>query len=162
MDRVGGHYIVHNYFIKNRGSSSQREGSSSRGVIGNCQGWTNVGDNIWYNTTIKGGNYWSNWDGSGWGTATAYPLDGGGGASDWYPLSPPSPPQNLSAESGNKYVRLRWEPPSYSGGIWITNYRIYRNGSLVVTLDNVTEYTDTGLANGVTYRYKVSAVNSVG
>ncbi|MEM3445380.1 MAG: hypothetical protein QW115_05365, partial [Thermoplasmata archaeon] len=41
-------------------------------------------------------------------------------------------------------------------------YRIYRNGSLLVELGNVTNYTDTGLVNGVAYTYKVSAVNSIG
>ncbi|MEM3396379.1 MAG: hypothetical protein QW620_02455 [Thermoplasmata archaeon] len=35
------------------------------------------------------GNYWSNWDGNDNGTANAYPIDGGVGASDWYPLGSP-------------------------------------------------------------------------
>ncbi|MGC9059878.1 MAG: hypothetical protein ACP5JR_01380, partial [Thermoplasmata archaeon] len=45
----------------------------------------------WYygTGTAKEGNYWSNWDGSGWGTSSAYPIDGGAGASDYYPLSDP-------------------------------------------------------------------------
>ncbi|MGC8913366.1 MAG: hypothetical protein ACP5LE_05470, partial [Thermoplasmata archaeon] len=32
--------------------------------------------------------YWSNWDGKDWGTANAYPIDGGK-ASDNYPLQNP-------------------------------------------------------------------------
>jgi hypothetical protein len=59
-------------------------------VSGNCQAYDGVGGNYWYDDGTKEGNYWSNWDGSGWGTASAYPIDGGK-ASDWYPLGNPTP-----------------------------------------------------------------------
>jgi hypothetical protein len=48
-----------------------------------------VGGSYWYDNTTKEGNYWSNWDGNGWGTPYAYPIDGGAGAYDKYPLSQP-------------------------------------------------------------------------
>ena len=56
---------------------------------GNCQAYDDVGGNYWYDNTTKEGNYWSNWDGNGWGTPNAYPIDGGAGACDMYPLSQP-------------------------------------------------------------------------
>jgi len=60
-------------------------------VNGNCQAYDDVGGNYWYDNTAQEGNYWSNWDGSGWGTASAYPIDGGAGAYDMYPIGNPVP-----------------------------------------------------------------------
>ncbi|MEM3444868.1 MAG: NosD domain-containing protein, partial [Thermoplasmata archaeon] len=73
-----GNIIHHNNFIANNGAG--------KGVSGNCQAYDDAGGNYWYDNTVQEGNYWSNWDGNGWGTADAYPIDGGK-ASDWYPLS---------------------------------------------------------------------------
>jgi parallel beta-helix repeat protein len=74
--------IHHNNFWRNNGAG--------KGVNGNCQAYDKVGGNYWYDNTTKEGNYWSNWDGNGWGTSSAYPINGGAGASDWYPLSKPT------------------------------------------------------------------------
>ncbi|MEM4161277.1 MAG: hypothetical protein QW531_04770, partial [Thermoplasmata archaeon] len=60
----------------------------AKGVNGNSQAYDSVGGNYWYDNTVNEGNYWSNWDGNGWGSADAYPIDGGK-ASDWYPLGNP-------------------------------------------------------------------------
>ncbi|MEM3445238.1 MAG: NosD domain-containing protein [Thermoplasmata archaeon] len=60
----------------------------TRGVLGNSQAYDNCSNNSWYDADAKEGNYWSNWDGNGWGSANAYPIDGGK-ASDWYPLGSP-------------------------------------------------------------------------
>ncbi len=84
------------------------------------------------------------------------------------PPTPPSgPPQALQATAGNAQVTLTWGAPSDDGGSPITNYRIYRGTALgdlsfLVEVENVLAYTDTGLTNGVTYYYQVSAVNAVG
>ncbi|MEM3493314.1 MAG: NosD domain-containing protein, partial [Thermoplasmata archaeon] len=162
-------HIHHNYFICN-GATALRYLSQSvsndtpngaKGVSGKSQAYDSVGGNYWYDNIAKAGNYWSNWDGQGWGTPDAYPIDGRT-ASDWYPCRVPSPPQNLKATAMNKKIMLTWEMPLVSGGFPITNYIVYRNGSLLVELGNVTNYTDTGLVNGVAYTYKVSAVNSIG
>ncbi|MGC9061093.1 MAG: hypothetical protein ACP5JR_07695, partial [Thermoplasmata archaeon] len=72
-----GNIIHHNNFWQNNGAG--------KGVSGNCQAYDSVGGNFWYNNTAQEGNYWSNWNGSG-----AYPIDGGAGASDNYPLSNPT------------------------------------------------------------------------
>ncbi|MEM3444912.1 MAG: NosD domain-containing protein, partial [Thermoplasmata archaeon] len=76
-----GNHIHHNYFIANNGAG--------KGLSGNCQAYDSVGGNYWYDNTVQEGNYWSNWDGNGWGSSNAYPIDGGAGASDWYPLLSP-------------------------------------------------------------------------
>ena len=52
---------------------------------------------------------------------------------------PPSPPQNLgfstliSTATDNVAVRLDWDPPLNDGGVAITNYLIFVNGSQEVT-----------------------------
>jgi fibronectin type 3 domain-containing protein len=79
----------------------------------------------------------------------------------------PGAPTLSSASAGNATVSLTWNAPSSNGGSAITNYKLYRSTSsgtetLLTTLGNVTSYTDSGLGNGVTYYYKVSAVNAIG
>jgi parallel beta-helix repeat protein len=140
---------------------------------------------IWDNGYPSGGNYWSDYSGvdncSGPNQDICPDSDGIGDTpqlgymwfTDHYPLmapfstspSAPSAPQNLQATPGNQQVHLKWIAP-YDGGSPITNYRIYRGttpgGELfLIELGNVLEYTDTGLVNGQTYYYRVSAVNAV-
>ncbi|TLY04110.1 MAG: hypothetical protein E6K87_03605, partial [Thaumarchaeota archaeon] len=82
-------------------------------------------------------------------------------------LTVPYAPQNLQTTSGNAQVSLSWSAPSNNGGSAITNYNIYRSTSsgsetFIATTGNVLSYTDSGLTNGQTYYYKVTAINSVG
>ena len=79
----------------------------------------------------------------------------------------PSAPQNLVARAGDGYVILTWKAPLEDGGLPITGYKIYRGTSsggetYLTTVGNVTTYNDTGVTNGRTYYYRVSAVNDVG
>src|SRR2546427_796900 len=81
--------------------------------------------------------------------------------------TPPSAPQNLQATGGTSSVTLSWQAPGNNGGSPITNYKIYRSSSsgtegFLTTVGNVTSYTDSGLASGHTYFYKVTAVNGIG
>ena len=83
------------------------------------------------------------------------------------PLSTPSAPNITSATPGNGTVALAWSPPSSDGGSAVTNYIIYRGTepeaeAPLLTIGNVTESVDIGLANGYIYYYKVSAVNGDG
>ena len=83
------------------------------------------------------------------------------------PPTVPSAPQNLQATAGPLTVALTWDAPSTNGGSPITGYKIYRSTSSgteagFASLGNVTSYTNTGLTAGVTYFYKVKAVNSLG
>jgi len=80
-----GNIIHHNNFWQNNGAG--------KGVNGNCQAYDDAGGNYWYDNASKEGNYWSNWDGNGWGTPSGYPIDGGAGAYDPYPLNTPVTPE---------------------------------------------------------------------
>src|SRR5271157_4135954 len=79
----------------------------------------------------------------------------------------PSEPQSLTTSPGSSQVVLNWVSPASNGGSPITNYTVYQGTiaggeRLLVIIGNVTTYTITGLTNGVTYYYKVAAVNTVG
>ena len=69
---------------------------------------------------------------------------------------------------GDGYVQLVWSEPANDGGSTITGYRIYRgimaDGLSIVEDVNAIDmyYTDTGLQNGQTYYYAVSALNAEG
>jgi len=83
------------------------------------------------------------------------------------PVAPPSAPGNLTAVPGDKQIALTWAAPSSDGGSPITNYRIYGGTtpggeSLLVEAGTVLTHVVAGLANGQTYYYQVTALNSVG
>ena len=102
-------------------------------------------------------------------------FDINGTGVEFYPLSneasamPVSAfaPQNLQAVAGTRSVTLSWQAPLNDGGSPITNYRIFRSTSsgtetIIATVGNVNSYTDFELTNGVTYFYKIKAVNAIG
>src|SRR6202035_1354179 len=77
-------------------------------------------------------------------------------------LAVPPPPANLTATAGNGQVGLSW-----SASTGATSYNVKRsttNGGPYTTIASptTTGYTDTGLTNGTTYYYVVSAVNAAG
>ncbi|MEY3483002.1 MAG: hypothetical protein RLZ40_1045, partial [Actinomycetota bacterium] len=81
----------------------------------------------------------------------------------------PSAPTGLSATAGAAQVSLRWTAPGQNGGSAITDYRVEyssdTNSDWTVFADGVstgTTATVTGLANGVTHTFRVSAVNAIG
>src|ERR1039457_4413757 len=76
--------------------------------------------------------------------------------------NPPAAPTNLVATAGNGQVGLSW---SASSGA--TSYNVQRattSGGAYTTIASptTTSYTDTGLTNGTTYYYVVSAMNTAG
>ncbi len=79
------------------------------------------------------------------------------------PTSPPAAPTNLTATAGNTQVSLSWAASSGA-----TSYNVKRSTvsggpyANVATGVKTTGYTDTGLTNGTTYYYVVSAVNAAG
>ncbi|MGO4496436.1 fibronectin type III domain-containing protein [Paenibacillus sp. 2RAB27] len=68
----------------------------------------------------------------------------------------PSVPTGLTATPGNAQVALTWA--AVSGA---TSYNVYRGGTKVSS-PTTASFTDTGLTNGTSYSYTVSAVNSAG
>lgn len=149
----------------------------------------NRSNDDWDNGYPSGGNYWDDYSGSDQFSGPNQDQPGSDGIGDtpydlydyWgpvlkdqdlYPLttpvpSRPSPPRNLQATAGNQEVDLTWTAPLFDGGSPITDYTVYRGTApqgeeFLVKIGNVTEYDDTGLTNGQTYYYKVSALNSIG
>ena len=81
--------------------------------------------------------------------------------------NPPGAPTALSALAGDASAMLSWTAPSFDGGSPVSGYKVYRDTSpnpttAVATLGVQTTYADSGLQNGLTYYYKVSALNANG
>jgi lysophospholipase L1-like esterase len=73
---------------------------------------------------------------------------------------------SLTVSAGNAQATIAWMDGS-NGGAAITSHKLYRGTSaggetLVGTISTASPYTDTGLTNGTTYYYKLSAVNARG
>jgi subtilase family serine protease len=99
-------------------------------------------------------------DATGWGTFKGASLlsDLAGGSVGTVPAAP----TGLKATSGSAQVALSWNA---SAGA--TSYRLYRSTTsggetLYRSGLTATTFTDTGLTNGTTFFYQVTAVNSVG
>jgi fibronectin type 3 domain-containing protein len=78
------------------------------------------------------------------------------------PLTPPAAPTGLQAATGNAQVSLNWMA---SAGA--TSYHVKRGTTsggpyTQVAAPTAATFTDTGLTNGVTYYYVVSALNTAG
>ncbi|MEM4294027.1 MAG: NosD domain-containing protein, partial [Thermoplasmata archaeon] len=150
-----GNYIHHNNLIGNRGTSTV----SLKGVSGSSQAYDNSPGNYWYLNALQEGNYWSNWDGQGWGTQNAYPIDGGI-AGDFYPIPIPgmhapihitsnaefTPANGVTGGSGtyrDPYIIANWTINAKGGSycIWIENTSLY------FTIRNCNVYNATG-SNG--------------
>ena len=85
------------------------------------------------------------------------------------PATAPGMPTGVVAMRGDRLVNLVWKAPAVTGGAAITDYRVERSadgGKTWVTADDgistVTSVTVTGLINGTTYVFRISAANSVG
>src|SRR4029079_8643956 len=99
-----------------------------------------------------------------WSEATDYygGTTNGGHAFVKNSQSGPASPTSLSAIPSGTTVNLSWPASTGSG---VTGYKVYRgtgaygdNLTLLTTLGNVTNYANSGLTNGTTYTYAVSAI----
>ena len=73
----------------------------------------------------------------------------------------PTDPSSLSATpTSGARVDLSWTGSTDNTAV--TNYEIFRNGSLLTTVGNVTTYADTSVQNASTYDYKVRSVDGSG
>jgi fibronectin type 3 domain-containing protein len=80
----------------------------------------------------------------------------------------PTAPRSLQGTPATNSVTLNWTPPSSTGGLALTAYRIYEGASsgseafLAAVSGTTTTFYETGLPNGVARYYRVSAVNAKG
>ena len=155
-------------------------------IFNMLQAYDMTGTNVWDNGYPSGGNFWSDYSGTDDMSGPNQDQPGPDGIGDTpytfdfnqdnYPLmnasiatdlKAPSEPLNLTASPDDGQVNMSWDPPLDDGGLSIRKYRIYRGNTsggeaFLTEIGNVNVYTDTGLTNGQTYFYQVSAVNAAG
>ena len=79
------------------------------------------------------------------------------------PTTVPGAPTGVGGVSGNQMVHLQWSAPIYNGGLTITGYVVSASpGSATCTTTTATSCTLGSLTNGVDYRFRVVAQNSLG
>lgn len=105
------------------------------------------------------GSTWDQYRSREWGASSAPLLVVTTGSTTTADTTAPSVPSGLTASAGDGQVGLSWSASTDNVGV--TGYRVYRNGSLVATT-TTTSYTDTGLTNGTSYSYTVSAIDAAG
>jgi hypothetical protein len=77
----------------------------------------------------------------------------------------PDAPTGVTATAGDGEAVVSWTPPANTGGLPLTGYRIsIRGEQFDATIDdgNATSGVVTGLTNGQSYKFKVSAKNALG
>jgi murein DD-endopeptidase MepM/ murein hydrolase activator NlpD len=98
-----------------------------------------------------GGDPWASDQGNLWSTGYAQ-----------FPL--PWAPTNVSAIAGDRSATVRWSAPSFDGGNPISIYQVNASpgGAIATVAGPATSVTVPGLADGTTYTFIVTAINSVG
>ncbi len=77
------------------------------------------------------------------------------------PSVPPDAPTGATAAAGNKAATVSWTAP-YDGGVPITGYTVTASPGGRTCSTSSTSCTVTGLTNGVTYTFTVTATNARG
>ncbi|MDG6225198.1 MAG: fibronectin type III domain-containing protein [Candidatus Thermoplasmatota archaeon] len=84
------------------------------------------------------------------------------------PIGPPGIPMRFDLVTGDHFVHLIWDIPLNDGGAPIIGFKVYRGetNGLINLYRSVTSsdlsYNDTNVVNGITYHYRVTAVNNIG
>ena len=84
------------------------------------------------------------------------------------PVGAPAAPAGLAATPGDGKVALSWTAPSSDGGSQVTGYNVYVatsadfKAATKIPWGTGTAVTVTGLVNGTTYYFRVTAVNKAG
>ncbi|MBN1539247.1 MAG: SBBP repeat-containing protein, partial [Candidatus Thermoplasmatota archaeon] len=75
----------------------------------------------------------------------------------------PDPPVHLRTEVSIGYILVTFEPPSFTGGVDITGYELYRNGKSIAELEpSENSFLDTQIGPGVDYTYNATSWNRNG
>lgn len=78
------------------------------------------------------------------------------------PATIPSSPQNVIASRGNGQVSVSFSAPVSNGGSTITNYTVTASPGDYIGIGGASPVVVTGLSNGTSYSFTVTATNSVG
>jgi hypothetical protein len=83
------------------------------------------------------------------------------------PATVPDAPTSVTAQPGDQQATVSWNAPAFDGGSAITSYTVTPvgpNGALAPSSvpAGVTSTVISGLTNGVSYRFRVRAVNALG
>lgn len=78
------------------------------------------------------------------------------------PVGVPTSPQNVSATSGNSQASVSWQSPTLSNGAAIIDYTATATPGGATCATATTACTITGLQNGTTYTFTVTARNVAG
>ncbi len=98
-----------------------------------------------------------------WNGSQTVSITNGAVVDQTVPSQGPSVPQNLSSSNVTQNsVTISWSPSLVIGNTALAGYKVYRGGTLVATLGNVTTYTDTNLSAGNNYSYTVQAFDTAG
>lgn len=95
-------------------------------------------------------------DGSSWTQLVAVFVD------DVDLHGPPSVPAGLTASAGDAQVSLSWSSSTLATGYIVKRSVLFGGPYIPVLTNATTSCTDSGLVNGITYFYVVSALNSFG
>jgi len=100
--------------------------------------------------------------------AGGFTVAAGGAAAASVTPAVPGAPTGLTANAGNTEVSLSWIAPTSDGGSPVISYKVYiatvpgAPRSATIDTTTATAGTVTGLVNGTTYYFMVTAVNAAG
>jgi uncharacterized repeat protein (TIGR03803 family) len=78
------------------------------------------------------------------------------------PHTPPGAPTGVAATAGNGEATVTFTAPASNGGSPITGYTVTSSPGGIVKTGPVSPITVTGLTNGISYTFTVTATNAVG
>ena len=78
------------------------------------------------------------------------------------PVSVPGAPTNVTATAGDGYASVSFTPPASNGGSPITSYTVTANPGGATTSGSSSPLTVSGLADGTSYSFTVTATNALG
>ena len=106
------------------------------------------------------------------GTGTCTVRASQGGNATWNPATPvdrsfvitdaPGAPTSVAATAGDAQATVSWSAPASDGGAAITSYTATASPGGVTCTTSSTSCTITGLSNGASYTFTVTATNSAG